>query len=327
VQELRNLWYFVQVAEAGSFTAAASRLSLSTAALSKSVARLERHMGVPLFVRTSRTLHLTGEGRALLERVSAAFGTIEDSYRQVREISSDPAGVVRLSTVTAYGKHCVLPLLPRFFERYPRIDLVMSFHDGGRGLTRQAFDVRLNWGEQREQDKVSQTLCQMPLILVASPAYLVRRGTPGKPEDLQDHDCINVTLANGSRAHWTFVARTGERRQRSHITVTPKGRLLVMDELDAVADAAEAGLGLTVSSAENVLGALREGRLVRVLEDYAVLGQGEMNSAVIIQYARKKALPSKVRVLVAFLLEELKGRDPLDIVARATDARTSSGSR
>jgi DNA-binding transcriptional LysR family regulator len=164
----------------------------------------------------------------------------------------------------------------------------------------------------------------MPLILVASPDYLVRRGMPSRPEDLEHHDCINVTLANGSRAHWTFVPRTGERRERSRITVTPKGRLLVMDELDAVADAAEAGLGLTVSSAENVLGALREGRLVRVLEDYAVLGQGEMNSAVIIQYARKKALPSKVRVLVDFLLEELKGRDPLDVVARANDARASS---
>src|SRR5262245_3825205 len=284
MQELRNLWYFVQVADAGSFTAAAARLSLSTAALSKNIARLERRAGVQLFVRTSRTLHLTDEGRALLERITPAFATIESSYGQVRDVGTEPAGIVRLSTVTAYGKHCVLPLMSRFFQRYPRIDLVMSFHDGGRGLTRQAFDVRLNWGEEREQDKVSQTLCQMPLILVASPEYLARCGTPVRPEDLERHDCINVTLANGSRAHWTFVPRTGERRERSRITVTPKGRLLVMDELDAVTDAAEAGLGLTVISAENALRALREGRLVRVLEDYAVLGQGEMNSAVIVQY-------------------------------------------
>lgn len=321
MQELRNLWYFVQVAKAGSFTAAAERLSLSTAAISKHIARLEQRMDVQLFVRTSRTLHLTGEGRALLERVSDAFGTIEDSYQQVREIRTEPAGVVRLSTVTAYGKHCVLPLLPRFFERYPQIELVMSFHDGGRGLTRQAFDIRLNWGEERERDKVSQTLCQMPLILVASPEYLVRRGTPRKPEDLKDHDCINVALANGSRAHWTFVPRTGSRRDRGRVIVSPKGRLLVIDELDAVADAAEAGLGLTVSSAENVLSALREGRLVRVLEDYAVLGQGAMHSEVIIQYPRKQMLPLKARVLVDFLLEELKGRDPLDVVARANRKR------
>ena len=218
-----------------------------------------------------------------------------------------------------------MPLLPRFFERYPRIDLVMSFHDGGRGLTRQAFDVRLNWGEERERDKVSQTLCEMPRARVASPDYLARRGTPRKPEDLRTHDCINVALSNGSHAHWTFVSRQAAKRSRDRVTITPKGRLVVMDELDAVANAAEAGLGLTVSSAENVLSSLREGRLVRVLEDYLVLGRGQMHSEIIIQYARKKILPAKVRALVDFLLVELKGRDPLDVVARTT-RRTSTRS-
>jgi DNA-binding transcriptional LysR family regulator len=321
VQELRNLWYFVQVAEAGSFTAAAARLSLSTAALSKNIARLERRAGVQLFVRTSRALHLTGEGRALLERITPAFTTIENSYGQVRDVGTEPAGIVRLSTVTAYGKHCVLPLMPRFFERYPKIDVIMSFHDGGRGLTRQSFDIRLNWGEQRERDKVSQTLCEMPLILVASPEYLARRGTPRSPQDLANHDCINVALASGSHPHWTFIPRVEGRRERQHATITPKGRLLVMDELDAVGDAAEAGLGITVSSAENVLTALRAGRLVRVMEDYTVLGQGEMPTEIIIQYPARKSLPLKVRVLVDFLLKELKGRDPLEVVERAASGR------
>jgi len=321
MHELRNLWYFVQVAEAGSFTAAAARLSLSTAALSKNIARLERQAGVQLFVRTSRTLHLTGEGRSLLERITPAFTVIENSYSQVRDVGTEPAGIVRLSTVTAYGKHCVLPLLPGFFERYPQIDVVMSFHDGGRGLTRQSFDIRLNWGEQRERDKVSQTLCEMPLILVASPHYLARRGTPRRPGDLENHDCINVALASGSRPHWTFIPRSEGRRERQRVTVTPKGRLLVMDELDAVCDAAEAGLGITVSSAENVLTALRAGRLVRVMDDYTVLGQGEMPTEIIIQYASKRVLPPRVRVLVDFLLDELKGRDPLDVVERAASRR------
>jgi DNA-binding transcriptional LysR family regulator len=321
VQELRNLWYFVQVAEAGSFTAAAARLSLSTAALSKNIARLERRAGVQLFVRTSRTLHLTGEGRALLERITPAFMTIENSYSQVRDVSTEPAGIVRLSTVTAYGKHCVLPLMPQFFERYPKIDVVMSFHDGGRGLTRQSFDIRLNWGEQRERDKVSQTLCEMPLILVASPEYLARRGIPRSPQDLENHDCINVALASGSHPHWTFIPRVEGRRERQRATITPKGRLLVMDELDAVGDAAEAGLGITVSSAENVLTALRAGRLVRVMEDYTVLGQGEMPTEIIIQYPARTSLPLKVRVLVDFLLKELKGRVPLEVVERAASGR------
>jgi DNA-binding transcriptional LysR family regulator len=312
VQELRNLWHFVQVANAGGFTAAAGRLSLSTAALSKSIARLEARMGVKLFVRTSRRLHLSGEGRALFEKVSGALGTIEDSLEQIRETTTEPEGSVRLSTVTAYGKHCVLPLVPQFLARYPKIDLVMSFHDGGRGLSREAFDVRINWGESREQGKVSQTLCQMPLILVASAAYLARRGVPRTPADLAAHDCINVALPNGVRAHWTFISRGSK---RSRVTVAPTGRLIVMDELDAVADAAAEGLGITVSSAENVLDALRDGRLVRVMDGYTVLGNDTSRGEIIVQYPRRKYLPQKVRVLVDFLLERLKGRNPLDLVA------------
>jgi len=321
VQELRNLWHFVQVANAGGFTAAAGRLSLSTAALSKSVARLEARMGVKLFVRTSRRLHLTGEGRALFDKVDGSLRAIEDSLEQVRETTTEPEGSVLLSTVTAYGKHCVLPLVSQFLARYPKIDLVMSFHDGGRGLSREAFDVRINWGEAREQGKVSQTLCQMPLILVASQAYLSRRGVPRTPTDLAAHDCINVALPYGVRAQWTFIPRGGSKRSR--VTVTPTGRLIVMDELDAVADAAVAGLGLTVSSAENVLDALRDGRLVRVMDDYTVIGNDTSRGEIIVQYPRRKYLPKKVRVLVDFLLERLKGRNPLDIVASSQDISAS----
>jgi DNA-binding transcriptional LysR family regulator len=321
VRDLRHLWYFVQVARAGSFTAAAANLSLSAAALSKNIAGLERRMGVRLFLRTSRSLQLTSEGRAVLDRLGNTFEAIEETYRTAGQVSREPAGIVRLSTVTGYGKHCVLPLLPRFFERYPRVDLIMSFHDGRRGLTRQPFDVRINWGEPRERDKVALTLCRMPLIVVASPAYLARRGTPRAPQDLRQHDCINVTMANGSRVQWTFTPANGARRDRNPVTVTPVGRLLVMDELDAVADAAEAGLGLTVSSAENVLGALREKRLVRVLDDYVVSGERGLETEVIVQYARRKLLPAKVRVLLDFLVQELKGRDPLEVVSRVMGAR------
>lgn len=87
------------------------------------------------------------------------------------------------------------------------------------------------------------------------------------------------------------------------------------DELDAVGDAAKVGLGLTVSSAENVLGALREGTLVQVLKDYEVTGSGAINSEVIIQYPRKKLLPQRIRVLVDYLIENLRGRDPTSFVA------------
>jgi DNA-binding transcriptional LysR family regulator len=163
----------------------------------------------------------------------------------------------------------------------------------------------------------------MPLILVASPQYLAQRGTPRTLDELAAHDCINVALANGRRAHWAFLPRHGQRRDRVPIMVTPKGPLIVMDELDAVVNAAEAGLGITMSSAENVLTSLRAGRLVRVLEDYEAGGQDAMHTQVIMQYPRKRQLPIKVRALVDFLLKELKGHDPLELVGGCADVRSS----
>jgi LysR family transcriptional regulator, transcriptional activator for dmlA len=327
MQELHGLWHFVQAARAGSLTHAAQRLGLSTAALSKSVARLEQLTGTRLFVRTTRNLQLTSEGATLLGRVGDAFAAIEDSLERLREERSKPSGVVRISTVTAYGKHCLLPILPEFLERYPTVDVLISFHDGGRGLTRESYDIRINWGEEREQDKVSQTMCRMPLIPVASPAYLAKRGVPKHPEDLANHDCINVVLPNGSHARWTFLSSSGGRRGRRSMTILPKGRLTVRDELEAVCDAAVADLGVTVISSENVLGALREGSLVRVLPEYEVQGNNELGTTIIMQYSRKDVLSSNVRALVDFVLEKLKGRNPLELVTGAGGPTSASAAR
>jgi DNA-binding transcriptional LysR family regulator len=322
VKELHPLWHFVQAARAGSLTHAALRLGISTAALSKSVARLELMTSTRLFVRTNRQLQLTSEGTTLLGRVESAFTTIDDSLQKLHEGNTKPTGVVRLSTVTAWGKHCLMPVLPEFLARYPTVDVLISFHDGVRGLTRQAYDIRINWGEEREQDKVSQTICRMPLIPVASPTYLAARGTPLSPDDLKHHDCINVILPNGSHARWTFSSRSGGRRARQRTTITPKGRVTVRDELDAVSDAAIAGLGITVISVENILGALRDGSLVPVLPEFHVEGHNELGSTIIMQYPRKELLAPNVRALVDFILEKLKGRNPMEIVTDRSQSPT-----
>src|SRR5271154_4429053 len=171
MDDFRRLRHFIEVARQASFTIAARKLALSTPALSKSIAGLEEKMGMTLFIRTTRTLRLSGEGQVLFERLSPLFESIESTVNQVGADSHEPVGRVTLSTVTAFGKHCVLPLLPEFFARHPGIELAMSLHDGARGLSRQHFDIRINWGERREQGKVAQILSTMPLTLVASPAY------------------------------------------------------------------------------------------------------------------------------------------------------------
>ena len=160
-------------------------------------------MSVRLFMRTAVTLQPHGARDARCWRTSVE--RLARSKTRIRRFAASPPSrpaVVRLSTVTAYGKHCVLPLLPRFFRRYPQIELVMSFHDGGRGTDPAGIRHPHQLGRGKEKDKVSQTLCTMPLILVASPRYLAQRGTPRTLEDLAP------TTASMSRCR-AAAARTG----------------------------------------------------------------------------------------------------------------------
>lgn len=312
MDDFRSLRHFIEVARQGSFTVAAAKLALSTPALSKSIAGLEKRMGLRLFVRTTRSVHLSGEGQVLFDRLSPSFESIEMILNEVGATSRKLTGLVRVSTVTAFGKHCIVPLLPEFFALHPGIEIAMSFHDGARGLTRQSYDVRINWGEEREQNKVAQVIGTMSLILIGSPDYLARYGTPLTPEDLTQHQCIAVAPPGGSRYHWRFAKRNVRKHstKAEHVEFMPKGNFMVMDELDAVVDAALVGLGLTVVSADLVLEHLRNGSLIRLLPNYEISGSDPVQVEIIMQYPARNQISPKVEVLVNFLLDKLRRRSP-----------------
>jgi DNA-binding transcriptional LysR family regulator len=316
MDDLRSLRHFVEVARHMRFSEAAAKLSLTNAALSKSIARLEKSLGMRLCTRTTRALHLTSEGQLLFDRLSPSFENIDDTLHEVASIGSEPIGLVSLSTTTGFGKYSVLPLLPEFFAHYPGIDLAISFHESGRGLTRQAFDVRINWGEKPEKDKVAQLLCRLPLILIGSADYLARRGVPKTPEDLTRHECITAMLPNGSRACWVFVKRNARKGSRTpRIKFAPQGRVIVMDEVEAVAHAVRVGLGVAMMSLDVAGDGLRDGSLLRLLPDYEVHSDDVPAPEVFIQYPRRKHLPLRVRVLVDFLMERLRGPGVLESIA------------
>ncbi|MBB5498666.1 LysR family transcriptional regulator [Paraburkholderia sp. MM5384-R2] len=303
MDELRPLWIFLQVARHGSLSSAAQALTLSPAALSKSVSRLEARLEVQLFTRTTRSLQLTDEGRRLFEQLDNSFSDIQTALHGLRLKQGDVSGSVRLSTVTGFGRARVLPILGEFFERYPRVDLVMSLHDGARGLSRHAYDVRINWGEELEQTKVGHRLCKMDLVLVGCPSYLARRGSPRRPRDLEEHDCISVGLANNQRARWQFSKRNGSAKQE---TVVPHGRLIVVDELVSVVDAALSGLGLTVVARDLVAAHLASGALVQLLASYAIEGVDVDQTVLILQHPKRRLMSPATQALVDFLIEKLK---------------------
>jgi len=303
VDDLRDLRYALEVARCGSFSGAAACLSVSPGAVSKAVARLERNLGVPLFFRNSRTVRLSERGQELVSELSGVFEGIDRSIGRLRDARDEPAGLVRVSTFTTFGRTRLIPLLPRFFERFPQISLSLTFHDGQPGLTRHAFDVRITWGERLDSDKVAHVLCDLPIVLVASPAYLAQHSAIRSPTDLQNHACVLVELASGVHPRWTFRRRAGagEDAGPELVSFSPKGHLTVAGELQMIADAARHGIGPTLIEEVIVADDVREGRLVRLLPDYHVEMGDKLQRQAVMQFRRDRRLSRAARSFVDFL--------------------------
>lgn len=310
MDELRTLTTFAQVSQHGSFTEAARHLGMTTAAVSKIIMRLERHLDTRLFKRTTRQLSLTSEGRLFLDKVKAALAQLNQGMDMLREGRHEPAGLVRVLTNAAFGKDHLLPRMAAFLERYPKVDLDIRFDDSQLDLIKEGYDMAIQVRDATEKSYISRRLCDLPLVLVASPAYLARRGIPRSVEDLRRHECITVRLTSGQNAAWEFrrLAPTGRRgttkMERDHYQ--PKGRLIVVGQYDAVLDAALAGLGPTVVFAHSVLRYLRSGELKVLLPDYRIKGGGTENTQIYLCYPHREYLPFNVRVLVEYLVESFR---------------------
>jgi DNA-binding transcriptional LysR family regulator len=304
IEELRDLRYFVEVARCQSFNIAAARLGVSTATLSKAVGRLEKNYGLPLFVRGSRAIRLSIEGEALMRETEASFDSLEHSLETLRERQQEVAGLVQLSTFTVFARTWLAPALPEFLERHPKVQLALSFHDQQRGLSRDIFDIRITFGEKLDDDKAANVLCDLPLIMVASPSYLAARGAPTDPDDLARHECIDGVTPSGGRVRWCLAERG---KATEPLIVTPQGRVVVLDEQATVMELAAQGLGLTIVSEQYAAPLIEEGALIRVMEDYDVTANLPMQGQAIMQYRPRKQLSYAARALVDYLIETMPG--------------------
>lgn len=309
---LQHLGAFVQIVRCGSFVAAAAKMQVTPPAVSKSIARLEKELGMRIFNRTTRSLDLTAEGREFYERISKLLLGVEEAVAALADAIHEPQGTVRVSLSATFGRHCIMPLITEFFERYPRVELDMSFDEVPPSLVQGGFDVSIQHARSRETTHVSRPLCDYPILLAASPDYLRRRGTPQEPKELMEHDCIGIRLPVG-KAAWHLVRHhpgaTRTNREREEYVHNPGGRMTVAIQLDASLQACLHGAGITPSSLPVLLPYLDSGQLKIVLPDYRLrVAKGGRNQ-VFIQFPHREYLPTKVRVFVDFLIERFRGVD------------------
>lgn len=250
---------FVRSVELGGFSAAARDLDLTPSALSKLVTRLEDRLGVRLMNRTTRKLALTAEGEAYFASARRILADIEEAEADVTRFSDSPRGLLRVNVGAAFGLHQLSPALPRFLERYPRIELDITVTDRIIDLVEEGADVAIRNGHLRDSGLIARRICDLHRVICASPGYLKKYGTPTRPQDLLGHNCISISGAPQLR-RWPFA--TGSAIENVEVSGNVSA-----NNAESLLQMAIAGVGI-IRLADVIVGdGIRAGALVPLLED------------------------------------------------------------
>jgi len=291
IDPFSHLDSFIHSAEAGSFSAAARRLGLSPAGVSKNVARLEASLGVRLFQRSTRKLSLTEEGEQFLREVGPAWHRIGEAIDLVRQGAGHPSGPLKVALAPAVGRMHFVPLLEAFHRDYPGIVPDLHFENRQVDLIAEGFDVAIGGGVELTQGLVARELARVQLLVAAAPSYLARHPAPAHPDELAGHDGIaRRSIRSGRLQSWTLRTADGQEAAAEFRPVA------VFDDPEAMARGAASGLGVAVLPAPHARPLLDSGELVRILPDwYADAGP------LFLYYSSRKLLPAKTRVFVEFV--------------------------
>lgn len=286
---------FVRVVEEGSFSSAARALRMTPSAVSKLIARLEARLGARLVSRSTRKLQLTPEGTAFYEsglRILADMAAAE----QEAAAGASPRGRLRVNSYVPFGVHRLIPLLPRFLERYPEISVDLVLTDSVIDLMAERADVAIRAGPLSESRLVARKLGQSPVVVVAAPSYLEAHGTPLTPADLDGHNRMGFGFVRHLDG-WPFLDADGRA-----IMVPITGNTLVSDG-EAMRLMALAGAGIARLARWHVAADIAAGRLVSLLEAFNP-GDEEPTHAVYVGQGRH--LPARVRAFLDFLGESVR---------------------
>ena len=283
---------FVAVVEAGQFSAAAERLGLGKSVISRRISELEEHLDARLLQRTTRRLSLTEAGREFYPR---ALQLMEDMAEAEQSVSSGQqalSGRIRLATPLTFGLLHLAPLINRFLHNHPRVVLDLDMDDSQVNLIQEGVDLALRIGQLEDSSMIALPLSPIRALLVASPDYLAKHGTPTSPEQLSAHPMLCY-----SNLPDPTTLRLFDREERKH-KLSLKPRLLANNG-DLLLGAASAGLGICVSPTFIAYRAIVEGRLVPILNDYRL-----PTATAYAVYPSRRFVPQRVRALVEFLQQE-----------------------
>lgn len=293
---VNNIRMFVRVYELGSMSAAARDQRTSPAVASARISELEKHLGVRLFNRTTRSLQPTENGRIFLEGARKVLEAIADAEAAVMDVTQNPRGTIFVAAPLGIGRRFIAPHVPAFKDQYPQIDVRLRLSDRLIDVVTEGIDVAFHLGILDDFTLKVRLIADCPRLLCAAPDYIARRGMPAHGAALVEdkHDCLNLRFPGAKEFQWTLVTPEGPRR----FEITGPYEL---DDGDVLTGWALTGRGIVLKPAFEVADHLRSGRLVPVATETPPL---PVQLTCLSQHRRLK--DPKVRLFTDFMTARIR---------------------
>ena len=288
-----DLGFFSTLAGAGSLSAAARELGVTTPAVSKHLALMESRLGVPLVVRTTRRMSLTPEGELYLQSARRILSEIDGMEELLGVSKATPKGLLRVNATLGFGRSHVAPLISRFVRKHPQVEVQLQLSVNPPPLTDDSFDVCIRFGAPPDSRVIARYIAPNRRLLCAAPAYLGKHGTPKVPNDLTKHNCIGIR--QGEEAYGVWRLSSGRGKGAITEAVKTRGNLTTNDGEIAVNWALE-GHGILMRAEWDIERYLRNGRLVHVLPQYHT-----PDADIHAVYPQRHQLAARVRAFVDFV--------------------------
>jgi DNA-binding transcriptional LysR family regulator len=310
--DIQDMRIFARVAAVQNLSAVGTELGLTPGTISKRIQALEDELSARLFDRTTRSIRITEEGATFLSHVERILAEIEAARASVDDKVGTPKGKLKVAAPVGLGRRYLAPALSVFLRNYPEIDVQLDLQDRPVNLQEDGYDLAIRTGSLSDSSVIAKRLAPDRYVVAASPAYLARRGTPSRAEDLGNHSCLIL----GDDTQWSFSTNGVETAVRvSGPLKSNNGELLCQ--------AAVEGNGLVRVSELEILAELNSGQLVQVLADHEL----KSNVALWALYPSAKHMLPRMRVLLDFLTErfrDVRTRTGTAAARRASPPRDST---
>ncbi|WP_083446746.1 MULTISPECIES: LysR family transcriptional regulator [Xenorhabdus] len=294
LRNLEDLSVFIRIIDTGSFTAAARTLGLSPTTVSKQIARLEKSLGIVLFVRSTRSLRITPEGKSIAEKVRTALTLVEEATEIAKDGNKSLTGLIRLTAPVPLGITYVTDAIAEFRKKYPSVGFILHLTDKVVDLYKAEMDLAIRVANLTDSRLIARRLTENKRILVASPNYLKLHGEPQYPEELVNHNCLLFSASGNKSAIWSL-------HNEQNTKAISLSSDLIANNGDVLRTWCAAGLGIALRETWDVSSLIRSNKLIQILPEWQ-----EETSPINIVRAGKRPIPQRIKSFIDFLTEEWK---------------------